>query len=575
MALRFLLFLIAGIWLFSCKSWGRFWALQLVSADPGNGAIAVAADKTISLTFNADIDGATANSNSIQIKCPNPQPGIYMASGKIVSFTHSIPLGVASTCTVTIGTELKSTGGSTLNEPTTVSFSTAGVISFYTMLGGSGADGAEGVSQTSDGGYVLIGSAGANIATLGGQMPLNGYVASNDFLVVKLNSAGSVTFYTFLGSSGNDLGKGIKQTSDGGYIVTGSAGADIPTLGGQTPLNAYAGSNDFLVVKLNAAGGISWYTFLGGTGSEAAQWIQQTTDGGYILAGFASATIATLGGVSPVNAYAAANDALIVKLAANGGVSWYTFLGDAGADNAQAIQQTADGGYILAGTAGADIPMINGQSPLNAYAAGNDMLIAKLSSTGAVSFYTMLGGAGNELAETIIQTSDGGYLLAGSPSANIGTLGGQSPLNPYTASNDQMVVKLTASGTVSWYSFFGGTGVDTALSVQQTIDGYVVAGSASANISTLGGQTPLNAYSSLSDLLIVKLSLTGAVQWYTFLGAGGSDVANAIEPTSEGGFIIAGNAGADIPTLAGQSPLNAYVAGTDILVVKLRASGGF
>jgi hypothetical protein len=122
-------------------------------------------------------------------------------------------------------------------------------------------------------------------------------------LVVKLDSSGNVAWYTFLGGTGFDYANSVNVTADGGYIVAGFAGADI-TFSQGTKLNAHSGNTyNMLVVKLDSSGNVSWYTFLGGTtGGEQASSIQQTSDGGYIVVGYASADISSLQGKTPLNA---------------------------------------------------------------------------------------------------------------------------------------------------------------------------------------------------------------------------------------------------------------------------------
>lgn len=444
---------------------------------------------------------------------------------------------------------------------------------WYTFLGGAGGEVIYSVQQTTDGGYIVSGNANANIANLGGQTPLNTYSTSDDFMVVKLTAAGAVSWYTFLGGTGQDFALSMQQTSDGGYIVAGYTGANIGNLGGKTPLNSFSAGQDILVIKLTAAGAVSWYTFVGGAGSDNAQAIRQTTDGGYIVAGNASANIPSLGGQTPLNGYSASDDCFFVKLTATGAVAWYTFLGGAGSDTAKSIQQTADGGYIVAGNA-TNIPNLSGQTPLYAYSANIDTLVIKMTAAGAVSWYTFVGGAGSEQVSSIQQTSDGGYIMAGNANANIASMGGQTPLNPYSAGDDYLVVKLAAAGTVTWYTFLGGSGTEIAKSIQQTSDGaYITTGYASANIANLGGQTPLNTYAAGNDIFLSKLTVAGAVSWYTFLGGSGSDVAYSIQQTAEGGYIIAGNSSVNIATLGGQSPVNAYSAGFDVLIIKLKSDG--
>ena len=124
--------------------------------------------------------------------------------------------------------------------------------------------------------------------------------ARNDMLVVKLDSSGNVAWYTFLGGTGIEQAKSIEQTFDGGYIVAGSTTTDI-TLPQGTKLGAWSGSFDMLLVKLDSGGMVSWYTLLGGTGHDQAHSIEQTSDGGYIVAGNADANIPLLQGEEPIN----------------------------------------------------------------------------------------------------------------------------------------------------------------------------------------------------------------------------------------------------------------------------------
>lgn len=390
---------------------------------------------------------------------------------------------------------------------------------WYTFLGSSNTEELYTAASTGDGGAIIAGIASANIATLGGQTPLNAYTVGQDILVIKLSAAGAVQWYTFLGGSSADTARSIAQTNDGGYIIGGYTSANISNLGGQTPLNAYSSNSDLLIIKLSAAGAVTWYTFLGGAGNDNDTSVAQTSDGGYVVSGGSGANIASLGGQTPINPYSAAFDAIVIKLNAAGSVSWYTFLGGTGAQSAISIAQASDDGYIVAGESAANIASLGGQTPLNAFTSNNNWFITKLTSGGAVSWYTFLGGAVNNKPYATLQTNDGGYVVAGRVSANIASLGGQTPLNAFSSSFDGMVVKLNAAGSVSWYTFLGGSGSDEIFSIKQTSDnGFILAGYSTANIASLGGQTPLMPFSSGNTGTAIKLTNAGAVSWYTFLG---------------------------------------------------------
>jgi len=237
--------------------------------------------------------------------------------------------------------------------------------------GGSGGDFASSIQQTTDGGYIVAGSTysfGASYDYF-------------DFWVLKLDSNGNVTWQKTYGGSGDDVATSIQQTTDGGYIVAGL-----------TDSFGVAGyeNDDFWVLKLDSNGNITWQKTYGGSDYDYAYSIQQTTDGGYIVAGSTGSFGADYG------------DSWVLKLDSNGNVTWQKTYGGSGDDVASSIQQTTDGGYIVAG------------STDSFGAGGSDAWVLKLGSNGNVTWQKTYGGSGDDVATSIQQTTDGGYIVAGS-----------------------------------------------------------------------------------------------------------------------------------------------------------------
>ena len=130
------------------------------------------------------------------------------------------------------------------------------------------------------------------------------------------------------------------------------------------------------------------------------------------------------------------------------------------------IQQTTDGGYIVAGGI---YNNIHGDSLVN------DYWIVKLSSTGLIEWQESLGGSKNEIATSIQQATDGGYIVAGNSDSNDGDVTGNH------GDRDYWIVKLASSGSIEWQISLGGSGDDYAYSIQQTNDGgYIVAGTSNS-----------------------------------------------------------------------------------------------
>jgi uncharacterized delta-60 repeat protein len=291
------------------------------------------------------------------------------------------------------------------------------MINSIRAIGGTNGDVASSIQQTSDGGYIVAG----NTLSFG--------AGNQDFLIIKLNSSGNIQWSRAIGGIDSDQAQSIQQTSDGGYIVAGLIYFLIP------------GNYDVLIIKLDSSGNIQWSRAIGGTNYDSAVSIQQTSDGGYIVAG-------------RTRSFGAGNyDALIIKLNSSGNIQWSRAIGGTNEDDAVSIQQTSDGGYIVAGYT-------------NSFGAGNsDALIIKLNSSGNIQWSRAIGGTNDDRAFSIQQTSDGGYIVAGGTwSFGAGNY-------------DVLIIKLDSSGNIQWSRAIGGTNRDLASSIQQTSDGgYIVAG---------------------------------------------------------------------------------------------------
>ena len=205
------------------------------------------------------------------------------------------------------------------------------VISWQKSLGGSGYDRATSIQQTSDGGYIVAGNSSSI------DEDVTGNHGNSDYWIVKLNSVGSIVWQKSLGGSGNDSATSIQQTSDGFYIVAGSSSS----INGDVTGNH--GGVDYWIVKLDSLGSILWQKSLGGSGNDYAQSIQQTSDGGYIVAGYSTSINGDVTGNHGNSDY------WIVKLNHVGSIVWQKSLGGSGFDYAWSIQQTSDGGHIVAG----------------------------------------------------------------------------------------------------------------------------------------------------------------------------------------------------------------------------------
>ncbi|MCL2011067.1 MAG: hypothetical protein FWG71_11075 [Synergistaceae bacterium] len=345
-------------------------------------------------------------------------------------------------------------------------------IEWQKTLGGSGYDRAQSIQQTNDGGFIVAGYTNSNDGDVSGN---NGGLW--DAWVVKLDSAGEIEWQRCLGGSRDEIAYSIQQTSDGGYIVAGFTNSNDGDVSGNN------GGEDAWVVKLDSAGGIEWQRCLGGSGSDGASSVQQTSDGGFIVAG---ATYSNDGDVSGNNGNL---DAWVVKLDSTGGIEWQRCIGGYKEDHAYYVQQTSDDGYIVAGFTESNDGDVSGNN------GGWDAWVVKLDSAGGIEWQRCIGGSEEDHAYYVQQTGDGGYIFAGSTRSNDGDVSGNN------GSRDAWVVKLGSAGEIEWQKCIGGSQWDEAFSIRQTSDGgFIVAGYTQSNDGDVSGNN------GEGDAWVVKLA---------------------------------------------------------------------
>ncbi|MFZ8835176.1 MAG: T9SS type A sorting domain-containing protein [Candidatus Caldipriscus sp.] len=240
----------------------------------------------------------------------------------------------------------------------------------------------------------------------------------------SLNPLSATSFAKTYGGTDYDWAFAVQQTLDGEYILAGGT------------YSFGAGSDDIFLIKTDANGNIIWSKTYGGTNWDFAYSVQQTSDGGYIVAGKTNSFSG--GGV------------FLMKTDANGNIIWAkTYEGTV----AYSVQQTSDGGYIVAGRTD------------SFGAGGSDIFLIKTDANGNISWAKTYGGTSSDWAYSVQQTSDGGYIVAGW-TTSFGAGG-----------SDFFLIKTDANGNVSWAKTYGGTDYDWAFAVQQTLDGeYILAG---------------------------------------------------------------------------------------------------
>ena len=371
------------------------------------------------------------------------------------------------------------------------------------------------------------------------------------FAATTMAQAPAIQWAKCFGGSSTDVATCIQQTNDTGYIIAGYSKSNDSDVSGNH------GGIDYWVVKLDITGNIQWQKSLGGMGDDEAFSIQQTTDGGFFVAGYSGSID---GDVTGHHGSFFVSDYWVVKLNATGIIQWQKSLGGTADDVAQSIQQTNDGGYIVAGVTGSKNGDVTGKHGLDSITT--DYWVVKLNGTGIIQWQKSLGGTADDVAQSIQQTNDGGFIVAGYSGSIDGDVTGNH------VDSDYWVVKLNATGIIQWQKSLGGISADKATSIEQTTDGgYILAGGSMSNNGDVSGHHG----NSFNDYWVLKINTNGTLLWQNSFGGYYEDLANFIRQTIDGGYIIAGYSQSYDGDVTGHRGSSSY---SDFWIVKLAGTTG-
>jgi hypothetical protein len=313
------------------------------------------------------------------------------------------------------------------------------------------------------------------------------------------------TFEKVFDGGGEDSGYSALQDGDGNFVTLG------------TTSSFGAGANDMYLQKTDNHGKLLWAKSYGGAANnEESLHVAPTSDGGYVLAGRSYS-------------FGAGNeDAYLVKTDRDGNLQWSKVYGTPKIERAYSVRQTSDGGYILAGTS---FDYQNTPVEVNNY----EILLIKVTGAGDLVWAKRYDALSDEYGYDVEQTSDGGYIVTGRAQSNaLGFF-------------DLLLMKTDGSGNIQWANAYGGALQEQASSVRQLDDGsYLVGGFTNSSGAGSG------------DGLMMKVNNDGSIQWAKNYGGINNELCYSAQPTSDGGYLLAGSAGS-----FGAGSFDGYLVKTD------------
>jgi hypothetical protein len=343
------------------------------------------------------------------------------------------------------------------------SCSSGSPITFQRTYGGADDDICNWVRQTDDGGYIMVGTA-ASFGT--------------PCWLVKTDQRGDTQWTRTPGGS-TGWGGDVEQTADSGYIIAGSTITSLDTLG------------DAWLVKTDARGDTLWTRTYGDTLYNYFDAVALTTDGGYVAVGITASF--GLG----------SGDIWLVKTDSKGDTSWTRTFGGTNDDEGYSVQQTNDGGYIIAG------------ATWSYGAGGADAYLIKTDAAGDTQWTRTFGGPLDDFGDCARQTRDGGYVV-----------GGRTMSYP-DSSVYIWLIKTNANGDTLWTRKIGkDSGFADGGQLEQLDDGgYMIAGSVARDFY---------------DVYLVRTDSNGDTLWTRAFGGSNLDLGYSVQGTSDGGFIVGG-----------------------------------
>ncbi|WP_173970249.1 T9SS type A sorting domain-containing protein [Flavobacterium bizetiae] len=386
-----------------------------------------------------------------------------------------------------------------------------GDLDWQKNIGGSGFDLLQSIKNTRDGGFILAGTSSSST----GFQKKEDCKGITDFWVVKLDASGGEQWQRTIGGSGQDELLCAFQTKDGGYILGGSSSSNPPVISIKPNAKSITttkadlfnkseksrGNMDYWIVKLDKQGDIEWQRTYGGQYADVLRSMEQTTDNGYILAGYSNSPISGDKTVSNKGI----GDFWIIKINDTGEIQWQNTYGAEGDDQPYVIHQTSDEGYIVGGNSNSK----NALTTMGGIVSnGTDYWVLKLDRDGGVLWSKTYDFGKVDILTSLVENKDQTYLIGGyAQSENKrpreGIVGKAMNMvnKEKDGINDYIALKIDEKGEEIWNKTVGSAGEDILRKLVETRDGgYLMAGTSNSSASkdkngSIGG----------NDFWVVKL----------------------------------------------------------------------
>lgn len=388
-------------------------------------------------------------------------------------------------------------------------------LNYIKSFGGSNDDEANDIINTSDGGFMVIGSSTSSDGLIQNKMGLE-----SDIILMKFDSDKSIEWVKNYGGSKDDRGQSVVEVSGIGYALLGYS------MSNDGDASSNEGFHDNWVILIDSKGDIIWEKSYGFSGHDHAYNIIKTKDGNLFFNGFLDVTASRgLGSTKKVGKSIkhGVGEFWCHKIDLGGNILWRKYFGGTNNDRSYDSVETSDGDFLIVGSSESND--IDISSPKGSY----DIWVIKLSSNGDLLWERSYGGSKYETANSIIQSADKKIHILGS------TLSNDKNISFQMGSSDFWLLTIDSDGNLLSEQTFGGSNFDKGKKIE--ID-------SKDNLWLTGYSRSIDFDFSFNngknDAVLIQLSKNRILKEVFEIGAEGEDIANSLIHFNENEIIVAG-----------------------------------
>lgn len=353
-------------------------------------------------------------------------------------------------------------------------------------------------------------------------------------LLARVSQAQYIQNSTMLGSSANDYPNRIQVVNGETYMLGVTNSTNYPVTNGST----YSGGQDLVITKLNAAGNVVYSTYLGGSGPEFGEYLKVVNGEVYIFGSTESSNFPVTNG----STFSGTSETHLTKLDAAGNIAFSTYLGGNDADSPNGLEVVNGEIHLLFQVSSTNFPVTNGST----YAGGSfDLAYMKLSTSGTVLFSTYLGGSGIDSSVLNLKVEGGKvYIIGYTNSPDFPVTNGSTSKGNY----DMFYTRLSASGAIEFSGYYG-TPTNDYSDLFDVYNGEVYLTSLVTN--NLFPSTNGSSYGGSSDVLYIKLTTAGSIDFASYVGGSGNDRIIDFKVINGEGYLLSSTSSSNYPVTNG------------------------